>query len=206
MIVIPDLIRDPCNPRMPCSLLSIVLITDRTRVKNIFLLTPFAPESYSYNIGKTPKFFLRTGKGFGAVELDNRLLYVYIFSVLSTGIAAAVVPLIIARVISPRRRPGAISVQPYECGMQTRGFAWDFRFGIAFYLYALIFLAFEVDVLYLFPAAAAFAPETGMRALMLLGLFLTVLSLSLVYAWKKGSFEWTPPDIDKKDVPRQDAR
>ncbi len=136
---------------------------------------------------------------------EERLLYTYIFVFLATGIAVAAAPLIIARLISPSRRPGTVTTEPYECGMQTRGFAWDSRYGISYYLYALIFLAFEVDVLYLFPAVAAFEEGAGAQALMLLILFLAILSLALIYAWKKGSFEWTNPDFDKTVGPPQDA-
>lgn len=139
------------------------------------------------------------------MALDDRLLYTYIFAFLAAGIAAAAAPLIIARLLCPRRRPGTVSVEPYECGIATRGFAWDSRYGISYYLYALIFLAFEVDVLYLFPAVAAFDAGAGAQTLMLLGLFLAILSLSLVYAWKKGSFEWTAPDFDKTVAARRDA-
>ncbi len=135
----------------------------------------------------------------------DRLVYTYIFVMLAAGIAVAGAPLIIARLIAPWRRPGTVSVQPYECGIQPRDFAWDSRYGIAYYLYALIFLAFEVDVLYLFPAVAAFDAGAGAPVLMLLGLFLAILSLALVYAWKKGSFEWTAPEFAMTAPPRQDA-
>ena len=132
------------------------------------------------------------------------MIRLYIFVFLATGIAAATAPFVISRVLSPTRRPGNIALQPYECGIQTRGYAWDSRYGIAYYLYALIFLAFEVDVLYLFPVVAAFDTETGTQALMLLGLFLAVLSLALVYAWKKGSFEWKTLFIDNPTAPTQE--
>jgi len=128
---------------------------------------------------------------------EDRLLYTYIFAFLAAGIALAAAPLIIGRLLGPRRRPGAVSVQPYECGIETTSSAWDSRYGIGYYLYALIFLAFEVDVLYLFPAVAAFEAGAGAQALMMLGLFLAILSLALVYAWKKGSFEWNTPEIAK---------
>ena len=134
------------------------------------------------------------------MALDEPLLYTYIFVFLSTGIAVAAAPLIIARVLRLSRRPGNTALQPYECGVQTRGYAWESRYGIAYYLYALIFLAFEVDVLYLFPVAAAFDAGAGTKALMLLGLFLAILSLALVYAWKKGSFKWKTPDINNQSV------
>ena len=138
------------------------------------------------------------------MALDDHLLYTYIFIFLTTGIAAAAAPLVIARVLRLSRRPGDIALQPYECGIQTRHYAWDSRYGIAYYLYALIFLAFEVDVLYLFPVVAAFDTGPGMQALMLLGLLLAVLSLALAYAWKKGSFEWKTPETGTPSAPDQE--
>ncbi len=138
------------------------------------------------------------------MALDEHILYTYIFVFLSTGIAVAAAPLIIARVLRLSHRPSNTALQPYECGIQTRSHAWDSHYGIAYYLYALIFLAFEVDVLYLFPVAAAFDAGAGTKALMLLGLFLAVLSLALIYAWKKGSFEWKTPDIGSPSAPSQE--
>jgi NADH-quinone oxidoreductase subunit A len=132
--------------------------------------------------------------------VDEHLLYTYIFVFLATGIAAATAPFVIARILRPRRRPGTTALQPYECGIQTRGFAWESRYGIAYYLYALIFLAFEVDVLYLFPVAAALETTPVSRLVPLLGLFLAVLSLALVYAWKKGSFEWKTLDSNNQSA------
>ena len=136
---------------------------------------------------------------------DDHVLYTYIFVFLTTGIVVAAAPLIIARLLRLSRRPGDIALQPYECGIQTRNYAWDSRYGIAYYLYALIFLAFEVDVLYLFPVTAAFDAGSGTKALMLLGLFLAVLSLALVYAWKKGSFKWKTPETGSPAAPDQEA-
>jgi len=140
------------------------------------------------------------------MALDEHILYTYIFVFLATGIAMAAAPLIIARLLRLSSRPSDIALQPYECGIQTRSYAWDSRYGIAYYLYALIFVAFEVDVLYLFPVAAAFDAGAGTKALMLLGLFLAVLSLALVYAWKKGSFEWKTPDSGSPVAPSQEQR
>jgi NADH:ubiquinone oxidoreductase subunit 3 (subunit A) len=134
---------------------------------------------------------------------EDSLLYTYIFVFLATGIVVATAPLILSRLIPPSRRPGAVTTEPYECGIATTGFAWDSRYGISYYLYALIFLAFEVDVLYLFPAVAAFDALPGAQALLLLGLFLAILSLALIYAWKKGSFEWKTPEISGERAPKE---
>jgi len=77
----------------------------------------------------------------------------------------------------------------YECGVEPIGDAW-IRFGIVYYLYALMFLAFDVDVLFLFPVALAYNTVPGIRDFVEILIFVCILSLALVYAWKKGVFKW----------------
>ncbi|MHC5003775.1 MAG: NADH-quinone oxidoreductase subunit A [Planctomycetota bacterium] len=102
------------------------------------------------------------------------------------GLAALAVPIL----ISPRYK-GEDTEQTYECGVDTVGTAW-IRFGVSFYLFALIFVAFEVDVLYLFPVALVFNEAVfGWRAFVEVCLFLLILSLAIVYAWRKGVIRWT---------------
>ena len=74
--------------------------------------------------------------------------------------------------------------------MDTYGNAWDYRYGAAYYLYALIFLAFDVDILYLFPVATAFDKVSGIRGIVEFFIFLGILVLAIVYAWVKGVFTW----------------
>jgi len=74
--------------------------------------------------------------------------------------------------------------------MDPIGSAW-IRFGIVYYLYALIFLAFDVDILFLFPVAVAYnSPELAARDFVEIVLFVGILSLAIVYAWVKGVFKW----------------
>ena len=77
-----------------------------------------------------------------------------------------------------------------ECGMEPIGSAW-LRVGIIYYLYALIFLAFDVDVLFLFPVAVAYNdPSLGAWDFVEILIFVAILSLAVVYAWRKGVFTW----------------
>jgi len=76
-----------------------------------------------------------------------------------------------------------------ECGVEPIGDAW-IRFGIVYYLYALIFLAFDVDILFLFPVALAYDNGFVIRDFVEILIFVGILSLALVYAWKKGVFKW----------------
>ena len=106
---------------------------------------------------------------------------------LAVGIVFAVVPLILSRLIV-RRGAGAKRDETYESGMETIGSAW-MQFSAAYYIYALIFLAFDVDVLYLFPVTTVY-DQYGARDFIEVVIFVGILSLAIVYAWRKGVFEW----------------
>ena len=79
--------------------------------------------------------------------------------------------------------------QAIECGMDPIGDAW-IRFGVVYYLYALIFIGFSVDVLYLLPVAAVYNEQPGWRDFVEVFVFIGILFLVLLYAWKKGVFIW----------------
>lgn len=117
------------------------------------------------------------------------LLYVAAFCL--GGLGFAIGPFIIAILMAPRgtRNISQKTDQLIECGVSPIGDAW-IRFGIIYYLYALIFLAFDVDVLFLFPVAMAYDGIGAVRGFTEILIFVGILSLALVYAWKKGVFEW----------------
>ena len=115
-------------------------------------------------------------------------MYFTIFSLI--GLLATVFPIILSMLISPRAVQKK-TAEPYECGMDPYGSAWDIRFNISYYLYALIFLAFDVDILYLFPVATAYDKVSGLRGVVELFIFIAILSLAIIYAWVKGVFSWT---------------
>lgn len=104
------------------------------------------------------------------------------------GVLFAAGPLLISQLIAPRFKGGALTM-PYECGIPPQGTAWT-RFGINYYFYALIFLAFEVDILYLFPVAAYYHHSVGWLAFVKLFIFLFILGVSIIYFWRKGVFSW----------------
>ncbi|MGM0419142.1 MAG: NADH-quinone oxidoreductase subunit A [Thermodesulfobacteriota bacterium] len=121
---------------------------------------------------------------------DLLIQYFYIISFLVGGFVSAFAPFIIAYLVAPKRLDSSRTLEIYECGMKPYGQMWNFKYGAAYYLYALIFLAFDVDVLYLFPAAAAFDTVGAWRGIFELFLFIGILSLAIVYAWVKGVFKW----------------
>jgi NAD(P)H-quinone oxidoreductase subunit 3 len=87
------------------------------------------------------------------------------------------------------RSEGAKRAETYESGMPTIGSAW-IQFSVAYYVFALIFLAFDVDVLFLFPVAVAYNQGFVIRDFLAIVLFIGILSLAIIYAWRKGVFTW----------------
>lgn len=124
------------------------------------------------------------------IEEQSLIEYMYIMLFLGVGFMAAFAPFIVAWFLAPRRKLTAHHVTNYECGMEPYGQAWDFRYGVAYYLYALIFLAFDVDILFLYPVATAFHNAEPLRAVVEFIIFVGILSLAIIYAWVKGVFNW----------------
>ncbi|MCD4688598.1 MAG: NADH-quinone oxidoreductase subunit A [Desulfuromonadaceae bacterium] len=120
---------------------------------------------------------------------QHLLDYMYVLVFLLVGLAAAVGQVAISWLVSPRAIEGKTRAT-YECGMDPYGSAWEIRFHISYYLYALMFLAFDVDILFLFPVAAAYDTVSGLRGVTELFLFVGILSLAIIYAWAKGVFSW----------------
>ena len=113
------------------------------------------------------------------------------------------------------KRPNPEKLTTYECGEEPIGNAWG-KFNIRFYIVALMFILFEVEVIFLFPWATIFAnkeliEETnglwGWFSLVEVILFIAILALGLVYAWVKGYLDWVKPNPEvstfKGKVPHQ---
>ena len=116
------------------------------------------------------------------------VLHLAIILFLAGGAAFAIGPLLLGLLIAPRAKGGDIGM-PYECGMRPYGSPWA-HFGISYYMYALLFIAFDVDVLYLFPVAVHYHLTDGWGAFIKLGVFLFFLFLALIYFRAKGVFTW----------------
>jgi NADH:ubiquinone oxidoreductase subunit 3 (subunit A) len=117
--------------------------------------------------------------------------YLFIILLLAGAAAFALVPLglawLWARFFSPRK-PGADKGAIYECGLESKGDAWV-QFRSEYYLYAIIFLIFDVETVFLLPFAVAFGglPVGAFIAMMV---FLLLLAEGLVWAWLKGVLTW----------------
>ena len=129
---------------------------------------------------------------------DLDLIYVIAFCL--GGLVFAMGPFLVVHLLAARktRAYAGKTEQLVECGVEPIGDAW-IRYSAVYYLYALIFVAFAVDVLFLIPVALVYdrIPELGLRDFVEVVIFVGILSLVIVYAWKKGLFEW-----NRKPSPR----
>ena len=110
-----------------------------------------------------------------------------VFFAVMLGIVMVAIPLIISWLVAPSNKTKD-KLDTYECGEEAEGSAW-LQFNIRFYIIALIFLIFDVEVVFLFPWAVVFK-EMGLLALIEMGIFLLILIAGLAYVWVKSDLEW----------------
>ena len=114
--------------------------------------------------------------------------YSYVLGFLLIGVGFVIANYFLPLLLSPKSR-GARRNSPYESGEVPIGSAWV-QFDISYYLFALIFIAFDVEVAFLFPVLTVYRETMNFAVLFEVALFLLILSFAIVYAWKKGLFEW----------------
>ena len=83
------------------------------------------------------------------------------------------------------KKPNPVKTETYECGLQTIGDTWV-QFRAQYYIYALVFVVFDIEAVFLFPWAVAY-DKLGLWALAEVFFFLAILTVGLVYAWRKGA-------------------
>src|SRR5690349_5145044 len=113
--------------------------------------------------------------------------YIFVGLLLLVAVAFALAPLIVVALVAPRKRSLAKS-DIYECGVRTTGETW-IRFRIQYYIFALLFVVFDIETVFLYPWAVSYA-GLGAFALVEMIVFLIMLFLGLAYAWAKGVLRW----------------
>jgi len=122
---------------------------------------------------------------FGGMFMLDNWLYIAIFIIVATIIPTIAV--ILPRLIAPNK-PNKVKQDTYECGMQTYGETWV-QFKVQYYIYAIVFLIFDIETVFLYPWAVAF--DKLQLYMVLEGvLFILILVAGLFYAWRKGVLEW----------------
>ena len=113
--------------------------------------------------------------------------YIFIGLLLLVAITFALLPLLVVAVVAPRKRSLAKG-DTYECGVRTYGETWV-RFRIQYYIYAIMFVVFDIETVFLYPWAVSYA-GLGWFALIEMVVFLVILAIGLAYAWAKGVLRW----------------
>ncbi len=114
----------------------------------------------------------------------------YVAILVSFGIAGIVVTVLLgAGALLRPHHPSAVKSEPFECGNPSSGPAWG-RFSVKFYLTAILFILFDVEVVFLYPWAVTFR-SLGMFGFVEMAIFVLVLALGFVYVWRKGALEWS---------------
>jgi NADH-quinone oxidoreductase subunit A len=113
--------------------------------------------------------------------------YGVVLAVVIAGVGLVAVAFLTARVMSPRR-PLPEKLTTYECGIDPVGEGWS-QSQIRYYVYAFLFVIFDVESVFLFPWATTFE-RLGYTAVVEMAVFIAILGVGLLYAWRKGVLEW----------------
>ncbi|WP_420642068.1 NADH-quinone oxidoreductase subunit A [Candidatus Leptofilum sp.] len=117
--------------------------------------------------------------------MQSEWQFIVLFVVIAPLLAVA--PILINWLLGPKK-PNPIKQQTYECGVETVGDAWV-QFKVQYYIYALVFVIFDIEAVFLFPIAAAY-DQLGLFAIGAAILFIVLLADGLLYAWGRGVLEW----------------
>ena len=113
--------------------------------------------------------------------------YVAILVSLALAVVVAGVLLGPGALLRPSR-PSSVKIEPFECGNPSSGSAWG-RFSVKFYLTAILFIVFDIEVVFMYPWAVAYR-GLGVFGFVEMAIFVAVLTLGLLFVWRKGALEW----------------
>ncbi|MBI2934897.1 MAG: NADH-quinone oxidoreductase subunit A [Chloroflexi bacterium] len=99
-----------------------------------------------------------------------------------------VIPLVLARIGVAPRKPSMVKTSTYECGPETVGRAWV-QFNFRYYLFGLLFVLFDIEAVFLYPWAVAYG-KLKLFGLIEMLIFILILVVGYIYAWKKKALEW----------------
>jgi len=117
--------------------------------------------------------------------MGHQYAYVAVFALV--GVVFVIITLIVAWILRPAR-PSRAKSTPYECGIVPIGDAWN-QFNIRYYIFALLFVLFDIEAAYLYPWAVRVG-KLGLYALVEMVIFLGIIGFGLGYAWRKGGLQW----------------
>jgi NADH-quinone oxidoreductase subunit A len=114
--------------------------------------------------------------------------YVPILVFILVAVSFPIVTLLLAKVVRAGS-PDPVKAEPYECGVKAPTLALDTRFSIRYYLIAVLFVVFDVETIFLFPWAVVFS-KLALFGFIEMMVFLAILLVGYLYAWRRGALEW----------------
>jgi NAD(P)H-quinone oxidoreductase subunit 3 len=114
--------------------------------------------------------------------------YRFVLIFLGLGLVFGLLAVAVPKLIAPRGR-GEDALKTYESGIIPQRGAWR-QFSLAYYLYALLYLAVAVDVIYLFPVALVFRTLHTWQVVVEVLVFVAIIAVAVVYSWRTGAFRW----------------
>jgi NADH-quinone oxidoreductase subunit A len=117
-------------------------------------------------------------------------LPILVFAALGAGVGGAFVML--NHVLGPKRGKGEatkVQQEPYECGLPSE-VSRSFRFGISFYLIAMLFILFDIEVIFLYPVGVILKAADSVFVLAEVLIFVALLAVALIYVWRRGALDW----------------
>jgi NADH-quinone oxidoreductase subunit A len=113
--------------------------------------------------------------------------YLPILVLIAVAFAFAAGSVVFSRLVG-QKKPTAVKLAPYECGMPPVGSARE-RFSVKFYIVAMLFIVFDIEAVFLYPWAVEFK-RLGLFGFVEMGVFIVILLVGYIYVWKKGALEW----------------
>jgi NADH-quinone oxidoreductase subunit A len=92
-------------------------------------------------------------------------------------------------IVGYRRRPSRVKSDPYECGLPTE-VSRTFRFGVSFYMVAMLFILFDIEVVFLYPVGVILNAADSVFVLVEIAVFVVLLLVALIYVWRRGALDW----------------
>lgn len=113
--------------------------------------------------------------------------YLFIGVFVLFAVVFPILPIVLAKFVAPKK-PSKLKQAPYECGLEAVGDPW-IQFRVQYYIYALIFVIFDVETVFIYPWAVGFK-QLGLFGFVEMAIFIAILGIGLLYAWKKKALEW----------------
>jgi NADH-quinone oxidoreductase subunit A len=124
------------------------------------------------------------------LDVLRSYLPILVFGALGAGVGGAFVML--NHVLGPKRGKGEatkVQAEPYECGLPSE-VSRTFRFGISFYLIAMLFILFDIEVIFLYPVGVILKAADSVFVLVEVLIFVALLAVALIYVWRRGALDW----------------